>query len=126
MKLRHVFTVNIFIALCFGATCTLFPAFVFQMYGLSTNDPGIWATRLLGGALLGYATLMGFGRISTSVEARRAIALALLTQDAIGFVASLLLQLQGGVNYFGWVSLLLYAVLALAYAFFLYIRPQDC
>ncbi len=126
MKLRHLFTINIFFAIFFGASCALFPAFVFQLYGLSTNGAGIWATQLLGGALLGYATLMAFGRAAASVEARRAIAVALLIQDTIGCIGSLVFQLQGEVNGFGWFSLALYGVLALAYAFFLFVRPQDC
>jgi hypothetical protein len=126
MKLRHLFTINLFFAIFFGASCGLFPAFVFQLYGVSTNDAGLWATRLLGGALLGFATLMGFGRMAASVETRRAIAWALLIQDAIGCIASLVFQLHGEVNGFGWFSLGLYGVLALAYAFFLIIRPQDC
>jgi hypothetical protein len=126
MKLHHLFTINIFFALFFGITCALFPAFVFQLYGLSTNDAGIWVTQLAGGALLGYATLMWFGRTAASADARRAIALALLIQDTIGFAASLVIQLTGQVNAFGWASLGLYGVLALAYAFFLFVRPQDC
>jgi hypothetical protein len=126
MKLRHLFTVNIVIALFFGATSTIFPAFVFQLYGVSTNDAGNWTARLLGGSLLGFAMLMGFGRTAPNAEARRAIALALLVQDAVGFIASLIFQLQGDVNGFGWISAALYAVLALGYAYFLFLRPQDC
>jgi hypothetical protein len=125
MKLRHLFTINIFFALFFGVSCALFPRWVFQLYGLTADAAAIWTTRLVGGSILGYATLMWFGRKAASAEARWAIALALLIQDAIGFLASLEIQLTGAVNLFGWLSLTLYAVLALAYAFFLSVRPQD-
>jgi len=125
MKLQSLFTVNIFFAIFFGVSCTFFPIFVFQLYGLVPNDSSIWVSRLLGGAILGYATLMWFGRKSDSREARRAIALALLIQDTVGFVASLIFQLTGEVNYFGWLSTALYALLALAYAIFLFIRQSD-
>jgi hypothetical protein len=59
------------------------------------------------------------------VEARRAIALALLVQDGIGFIASLEIQRTGSVNAFGWSNLVLYGFLALAYAFFVFFRPKD-
>jgi len=125
VKLRQLFTINLFFAIFFGVSCAVFPRWVFQLYGLPADDAAIWTTRLLGGAILGYATLMWFGRKAASGDACRAIALALLLQDAIGFIASIEIQLKGGVNVFGWFSLALYGVLALAYAFFLFIRPED-
>jgi len=126
MKLQHLFTINLFFAVFFGVSCSLFPRWVFQLYGIVPDDAAIWTTRLVGGSILGFATLMWFGRKAASVEARRAIALALLVQDTIGCVASLEIQLTGIVNAFGWFSLALYGLLALAYAFFLFVRPQDC
>lgn len=125
MKLRHLFTINLVFAIFFGLSCALLPRWVFQLYGLAADDAAIWTARLVGGSILGYATLMWFGRKAASGEARRAIALALFAQDAIGCVASIELQLTGSVNAFGWFSLALYGVLALAYAFFLFVRPED-
>jgi len=124
MKLQNLFTINIFFAIFFGVSCALFPGWVFQLYGLSADAAAIWTCRLVGGSILGFATLMWFGRKAASIDARRAIALALLGQDAVGFIASLEIQLKGIVNSFGWLSLALYAVLALGYAYFLFIRPQ--
>ena len=125
MNLRNLFSVNIVFATFFGISCTLFPRFIFWLYGLTPDDAAIWITRLCGGSILGYATLMWFGWKAASIETRRAIALALLIQDTIGAVASLIMQRTGKVNAFGWASLALYGVLALAYAFFLFVRPKD-
>jgi hypothetical protein len=123
MKLRTLFTINLFFAVFFGVSCTFSPRFVFWLYGLVPDEASIWATRLVGGSILGFATLMGFGMRTASVDTQRAIALALLIQDATGCVASILFQLTGKVNAFGWFSLALYGILALAYAYFLFIRP---
>jgi hypothetical protein len=125
MKLRHLFTVNLFIAAFFGISCSLFPAWVIHIYGLASNDAAIWTTRLVGGSILGFASLMWFGRSSAGVDARRAIALALLAQDAIGTIASLEIQLRGSINAFGWSNPILYGLLGLAYAYFLLIPPVD-
>ncbi len=125
MKLQHMFTINLFLALFFGLTCSLFPSWVLQMYGLAPNDAAIWTTRLVGGSIMGFATLMWFGRKAASIDARRAIAVALLVQDTVGAVASMEIQLSGSVNVFGWSSPVLYGILALAYAYFLFVRPAD-
>ena len=124
MKLQHLFSINIFFAVFFGLACALLPLWTIQLYGLAANEAAIWTTRLVGGSILGYATLMWFGRKVESVTVRRAIALALLIQDAIGFIASVEIQLSGKVNAFGWSSPILYGLLALGYAYFLFIRLE--
>ena len=126
MKLRHLFIVNIFFAVFFGGACSLFPRWVFNLYGLTPDDAAIWTARLVGGSILGFATLMWFGQKSTSIDTRRAIALALIIQDLIGFIASIELQVTGIVNIFGWFSLALYGILAIAYAFFLFAKRENC
>ena len=125
MKLRHLFIVNIFIAVFFGGSCTFFPHFVYSLYNVFPDEAAIWASRLVGGSILGFATLMWFGIKTTSSESRRAIAIALLVQDTIGCIASIVFQLTGNVNIFGWLTLALYGVLALGYAYFLFLRPDK-
>jgi hypothetical protein len=125
MKLRHLFTINLFIAAFFGISCALFPAWVINIYGLASSDAAIWTTRLVGGSILGFATLMWFGRTSADGNARRAIALALIAQNAVGTAASLEIQLRGSINAFGWTNPILYGLLTLAYAYFLFVRPVD-
>jgi hypothetical protein len=125
MKLRNLFTVNIFIAIFFGGSCTFFPHFVYSLYNVVPDEAAIWASRLVGGSILGFATLMWFGIKAASAESRRAIAIALLVQDTIGFVASIIFQVKEEVNAFGWLSLALYGILALAYTYFIFIRPDK-
>lgn len=125
MKLKHLFTINIFFAIFFGVTCAFFAGWALRIYGLVPDAGALWTTRLAGGSILGFATLMGFGRKSDSVKTRRAIAMALLVQDSIGFAASLLAQFSGSLNALGWSNPVLYGLLALGYAYFLFIRPEN-
>jgi len=125
VKLRHLFTINLFLAIFFGLSCSLFPVSVLRLYGLQSNPAAVWASRLVGGAILGYATLMWFGRRPRSLDARRAIAIALFVQDAIGFLASLEIQLGGAMNALGWSNPVLYGLLTLGYGYFLFLRRQD-
>jgi hypothetical protein len=126
MKLRHLFMINIVFAVFFGMSCTFLPRLLFSLYNLVPDDAAIWVTRLTGGSILGFATLMWFGIKSASVGTRKAIAYALLFQDAIGFIASIAFQLTGKVGAFGWPSLALYGLLAIGYATFLFVLPNEC
>ncbi len=123
MKLHHFFTLNLVFALFFGLSGSIFPGWVLQLYGIASTDALIWLARLASGSILGFATLMWFGRRSANKQTCRAIAYALLTQDLIGFVASLEIQLQGWRNPIGWTDPILYGFLALGYAYFLFIQP---
>lgn len=123
MKLKHLFTINIFFALFFGVTCAFFAGWALRLYGLPPEVGALWTTRLAGGSILGFATLMWYGRKTDSQKARRAIALALLIQDLIGCAASLMIALSGSVNMRGWSTSILYGLLALGYAYFLFVRP---
>jgi hypothetical protein len=124
MKLRHLFMINIVFAAFFGSACAIFPRFVFGLYGVTPQEAALWSARLVGGSILGFASLMWFGARSLSADTRKAIALALLVQDAICMIASIDFQLTGTVNSFGWLSIALYAVLTIGYAFFLFIKPN--
>lgn len=73
----------------------------------------------------GFATLMWFGIKTSSAESRRAIAIAILVQDTVGFSASLVFQLKEEVIIFDCFSLTIYGVLAITYAYFLFIRPDK-
>ncbi len=125
MKLRHLFTINLFFSIFFGITCALFPFWAAKLYGLEPNPAAIWTTRLVGGSILGYATLVWFGRKAQSSESRRAIAIALLVQDVVGLLASVEVQAGGSINSFGWSNIVLYGLLSLGYAYFIFIRPQN-
>ena len=126
MKLRHLFTINFFVAILIGLSCALFPGWLLRLYGLTHGDASIWVTRLVGASILGYATLMWFGRSSASIQARRAIALALFVQDVIGLVASVEIQLRGSINFLGWpLNILTYGLFALGYAYFYFIKPDN-
>jgi hypothetical protein len=48
-----------------------------------------------------------------------------MVQDLVGALAFLEIQLRGSVNTLGWSNPGLYALLALGYAYFRFIRPQD-
>jgi hypothetical protein len=124
MNLKQLFTINFLIAVFFGVSCGIFANWVLKLYSLEPTDASIWTTRLVGGSILGFSALMWYGRKAASVDSRRAIAFALLVQDLFGFIASMEIQLKGSVNHFGWTSPILYGLLALGYAYFLFIRPS--
>jgi len=127
MKLRHLFIINLFFAVSIALLCILVPRWSIRLVGLVPDVGSVWVTRLLGGSILGYASLMWFGSKTESIKTRRAIALALFIQDSVGFVGSLVIQLSGEVNFLGWpLNVLTYGLLTIGYAYFYFIKPEMC
>jgi len=127
MKLKDLFLINLFIAVPIGLSCVFIPGWTIRLYDMVPDAGNMWITRLAGGSILGYASLMWFGRKSGSYKARRAIALALFIQDSVGLVGSLDIQLSGNINFLGWpLNILTYGLLALGYGYFYFVKPEKC
>ena len=127
MKLKHLFLINFFIAVLIGLSCVLFPGWLIRLYGLEPDVGSVWVTRLVGGSILGYASLMWFGRQSESRQTRRSIALALFIQDVVGLAASIEIQLGGSINFLGWpLNILTYGFLAFGYGYFYFFKSSNC
>ena len=57
MRLRQLFTINLFLALFFGLSCSLAPAWVLGLYGLEPDAGLIWVTRRKSATAFSYFPL---------------------------------------------------------------------
>jgi hypothetical protein len=125
MKLGNLFVVNAVIAGLFGLAFVFAPAKLLAQYGLAVDASFGLVAQLFGAALIGYAILTWLVRKAADSEARRAIVLALFVSDAVGFVVSLMAQLRGLVNSVGWSTVVIYLLLALGFAYFVFAKPSE-
>jgi hypothetical protein len=126
MKLKHLFIVHSVVALIFGAGFVLAPQALASVYGVTLADPdAIYVARLFGAALLAYCFVAFLARDAQDSVARRAIVLGFCLSGAVGFIVTLVGQLTGVMNAFGWSAVLIYLViLTVGYGYF-YIKNQD-
>lgn len=120
MKASTVFIVNAIVALIFGLAFVLVPGQTTALYDVNLGEGGQFVARLFGAALLAFFVLSWMVRNASPSPERRAIVLAFVVGDAIGFVASLLAQLSGITNALGWSTVAIYLILALAFAYLLF------
>jgi hypothetical protein len=103
------------LALGFGLGFVLLPGPLAAIYGLELSPSGLYMARLLGVELTGFGLLAWLLRNLTTVSVQLSILLAFLITDGIGFVVSLLAQLAGLMNPLGWLIVLIYLLLSLAF-----------
>ena len=125
--MRTLFIVNSIVAILFGLGFVLIPSTVVDYYGVELSDAGLYVAQLLGAAFIGFAFLTWFAKDSRESSARRAILLAMLVSDAIGFVVALLMQIADPaiVNSLGWLTVAIYLLLALGWGYFYFLQPSE-
>ena len=125
MKLSTLFTISAIVTALFGLTFVLVPEASISLYGVTLSPGGALVARLFGAALLGYAVLTWFARNAGESEARKAIILAMVISETIGFIVALLGQLAGVVNALGWSTVAIYLLLALGFGYFQFMKPST-
>ena len=132
MKLRNLFVVNTIVALIFAAGLLLAPKSMLGLFGLkvgagvSVNNIVNLVTQLLGAALLVPGLLSWFARDMGEVSARRSVAITLFVFDTVGFLVSLFVGMIPKVMLTaGWSIVGLFLLLALGYAYFLFMKQSE-
>ncbi len=127
MTLRNFLTVAAIIAFAFGLGFILIPGPMLSLYGVGLDPVGTLVGRLFGASLLGFGVLNWLARDVRDAWALRAIIIAELVADLIGFIYTLVGQLGGvgGINALGWSTVLIYLLLALGFAYFQFMKPAT-
>jgi len=118
MKLSTMFTLNAIFALLFGLSFVLVPAMVLSWYSVVMDASGLYIARLLGAALFSFAILSWLVRNSTDSSVIRAVVLSFFIGNTLGFLLSLIEQLQRAENPLGWSTVAIYLLLGLGFGYF--------
>jgi hypothetical protein len=123
MKLKYLLIINTVVCFVYGLPLLLLPATMMSLHGLA-EDP---ATKLMGQffgvELVAIGLLTWLARNVTDSKALGAIIPALLISDVIGVVITVLGTVSGPMNALGWLGAAVYALLALGYAYFQFLKP---
>lgn len=115
MKFKTVSIITGICGLFFGLLTLLVPGGFYAFYGGVLGDSGMNVAQLQGAAYLGFAMLLFFAAKVKDLAAQRAIAIGLITHFVIGFIVSLKNQLVGTTNAWGWSTVAIFFMLAVAY-----------
>jgi len=124
MRIKTLFIIYAVVSAMFGLTFVFVPVKTLAIYGITLGPGGITIARLFGAALLEFAFLSWFERNMGESGTRKAIILALFIGEVIGFVVALFGQLSGAVNPLGWSTVVVYLLLAAAFGYFYFSKPN--
>ena len=118
MKLRTLMVIKSIITIVFGIGFVVVPVRVMSYYGVTLDPAGAYMTRLFGAAFIVIGLLLWYGRKDAGSPALKAIVLGVFIGDIVGFVIALQAQLLGLVKALGWLTVVLYFLLALGFGYF--------
>jgi hypothetical protein len=121
MKLKTLMIIKAIVCLGFGPLLLFFPGWLLNLLG-TTYGPGAGATltaNAYGATLFGTVLLTWFARDAGKSIARKAIIIHLFVYDAIALIATLILQLTGGLNVLGWGIVFVYLFFTVGFGYFL-------
>jgi hypothetical protein len=124
MKLSYLMAVKAVICVVFGIGMVLIPGPMFSLYGMTLTPGTSGIAQLFGAAFILLSILLWSARNAPGSDvALRAIVLAVVVGDTIGFIVALLAQLSGAMNALGWVTVAFYLLLALGFGYFQFVKP---
>ncbi len=123
MNLKNAFLLNCLFAGIFGLAFLIVPAQLMAQYGIHLiPKAGIFVARLLGTSLIGIALVSWFASARATGDLRANMALTFFIVDALAFIVSLLAMVDCVMNQLGWLVVIIYLGMGLAFGYFSLVR----
>jgi hypothetical protein len=124
MKLK-TFLITVAIVSCgCGISALLAPAQVMSFFGVESNPAILLLARFSGLSSVAIGIVPWFARNMGLSLAQQTIIPAMLICNVIGIIITVLGSLSGAIE-MGWLSLILYAIFTIGFAFFLLTKVQK-
>ena len=123
MKFKTLMIIKAIVCLGFGPLLLFFPGQLLNLLGTTFGAGAALTARLYGASLFGNLFLTWLARNTDDSIARRAIIWDLFVYDAIGLIATLIIQLSAGLNVLGWGIVAVYFFFTIGFGYFL--LPQN-
>ncbi len=119
MKFKTLMTIKAVVCLGFGPLLLFVPGQLLGLLGTSFGPGAALTAREYGATLFGNLFLTWIARKAEDCVARRAIIWDLFIYDAIALIATLIIQLSGGLNVLGWGIVAVYLFFTIGFGYFL-------
>jgi hypothetical protein len=125
MNYRIMFLINTLIAILLGLGFLAVPGRILDQLGVDEYAATKLISQFFGTAMLGLGLLLWFAKDVTEANLQRGMGIALLVGAAAGLVITVLGTTSGILRANGWIAMVVYAILGLAYAYLVFLQPRP-
>ena len=123
MVLKYWMIAKAIVVAIFGIGFVVIPGVLAGIYGMTFDPVATLMARLFGGGFIFEAIVLWMARNTDRDDAAcKGIMTGVVLSNAIGFVVCLLATLAGTWNSVGWLSVALFLVFDLGFAYFLFFK----
>lgn len=108
------------LALVFGLAFLLIPARLLDLYGIGTDEVGLYLARYVGSTYIGIGLIAWLARNAPEGPALRAVITGSFVLSAIGLVIAVFDALSGLGNALTWLTVAVYVFLAVGFGYLLF------
>ena len=125
MNYRIMFLINAFVAILLGLGFLVIPGRILDQFGVDEYAATKLISQFFGTALLGLGLLLWFAKDVTEAHLQKGMGIALLVGAAAGLAITVVGITSGILRANGWIAMVVYAILGLAYGYLLFLRPKS-
>lgn len=120
MKLNTFIAIHAVLLFFFGLGFLFIPAWMYSIYGTSSNSIGILTARVFGICNIQLSIIMWSLRNEIGSKILKTIIFLLFLGNAAAFMLAFSAQISGIFNVLGWTNVGLYLLFASGYGYFLF------
>jgi len=126
MNYKFLFVLNALVSFLIGLVFLFVPARAMGFFGTETYASTLLIARFFGTALVALGLLLWFAKDATDEGVQKGMAWALFISSLLGLIVNVIgiSPASGVIRANGWITIIVYVLFALGYAFMLFLRPR--
>ena len=124
MSYKFLFVLNALIAVVLGLAFLVTPVPSLAFFRMGQIAATVLTARFFGSAMIALGLVLWFVKDTSEDAVQRMVATALLVSSVLGLIVNVIGVSNGVLVVNGWITIIIYVLFALGYAFMLFIKPK--
>ena len=126
MNYKFLFVLNALVSFIIGLAFLVVPTRVMEFFGTETYAATLLVAQFFGTALIALGLLLWFAKDAADDGIQKGMAWALFISSVLGLIVNVIgvSPASGVIRTNGWITIIVYVLFALGYAFMLFLKPK--
>ena len=126
MSYKIMFTLNAIVALVLGVVFLFAPVMMLELFGTETYASSVLLARFFGSAMIALGLLVWFTKDVENAGIQKNMGMVLLVSAILGLIVNVIgiSPASGVIRKYGWLSIIIYILFVIGYAFLLFMKPK--
>jgi len=126
MNYKMMFVLNAIVAFVLGVAFFIAPVTALEFFGTETYVATVLMARFFGAGMVALGLLLWFTKDVEDNSIQKNMGISLLISSILGLIVNVIgvSGASGVIRNYGWLTIIIYILFALGYAFLLFMKPR--